>query len=95
LTSSNLEIFDLVFRLIFDYDISQGALMNKPDNSDGSRGQLTAEQILATYFKFNPLGFEFGKPVKPILLPHLGLSKNEFQWFSGYLVRPLGFFFTS
>jgi hypothetical protein len=42
LTSSNLEIFDLVFRLIFYYDISQGALMNKPDNSDGSRGQLTA-----------------------------------------------------
>jgi hypothetical protein len=26
----------------FHYDISQGVLMNKPDNSDGSRGQLTA-----------------------------------------------------
>jgi hypothetical protein len=53
--------------------------MNKSDNSDGSRGQLTAEQILVTYFKFNPLGFEFGIPVKLILLPHLGLAKNESQ----------------
>jgi hypothetical protein len=51
--------------------------MNKLDNSDGSRGQLTA--ILATYFKFNPLGLEFGIPVKLILLPHLGLTKNESQ----------------
>jgi hypothetical protein len=42
LTSLNLEIFNLVFWLIFFYNISQGALMNKPDNSDGSRGQLTA-----------------------------------------------------
>jgi hypothetical protein len=52
--------------------------MNKSDNSDGSRGQLP-EQILATYFKFNPLGLEFGIAVKPILLPHLGLTKNESQ----------------
>jgi hypothetical protein len=28
---------------------------------------------------------------KPILLPHLGLTKNKFQWFSGYPVRPPGF----
>jgi hypothetical protein len=42
LTSSDLQIFDLVFRLIFYYNVSQGVLMNKPDNSDGSRGQLTA-----------------------------------------------------
>jgi hypothetical protein len=27
----------------FIYNVSQGILMNKPDNSDGSRGQLTAE----------------------------------------------------
>jgi hypothetical protein len=27
---------------MFHYIISQGVLMNKPDNSDGSRGQLTA-----------------------------------------------------
>jgi hypothetical protein len=54
--------------------------MNKPDNSNGSRGQLTAE-ILVTYFKFNPLGLESRKLVKPILLSHLGLTKNEFQWF--------------
>jgi hypothetical protein len=65
--------------------------MNKPDNSDGSRGQLTAEQILATYFKFNPLGLEFGIPVKPTLLSHLGLTKNESQWSSRYPVRPPGF----
>jgi hypothetical protein len=65
--------------------------MNKPDNSDESRGQLTAEQILVTYFKFNPLGLEFRKPVKPIILPHLGLTKNESQWFSGYPVHPPGF----
>jgi hypothetical protein len=65
--------------------------MNKPDNSDGSRGQLTVGQILVTYFKFNPLGLEFGKPVKSILLPHLGLIKNKSQWFSGYPVRPPGF----
>jgi hypothetical protein len=65
--------------------------MNKPDNSDGSRGQLTVGTD--TYFKFNLLGFEFGKPVKPILLPHLGLTNNESQWFSGYPVRPPGFFF--
>jgi hypothetical protein len=51
--------------------------MNKSDNSDRSRGQLTAGEILATYFKFNPLRLEFEKPVKPILLPHLGLTKNE------------------
>jgi hypothetical protein len=69
--------------------------MNKPNTSDGSRGQLTTGKILATYFKFNPIGLEFGKPVKPILLPHLGLTKNESQWFSGYPVRPPGFFFTS
>jgi hypothetical protein len=49
------------------------------------------EQILVTYFKLNPLGLESGKLVKPILLPHLGLTKNEFQWFSGYPVRPPGF----
>jgi hypothetical protein len=42
LNSSDLQIFDLVFRLIFYYNVSQGVLMNKPDNSDGSRGQLTA-----------------------------------------------------
>jgi hypothetical protein len=53
------------------------------------------EQILVTYFKFNPLGLEFGKPVKPILFPHLGLTKNESQWFSGYPARPPGFFFAS
>jgi hypothetical protein len=64
--------------------------MNKPDNFDRSRGQLP-EQILVTYFKFNPLGLEFGKPVKLILLPHLGLTKNESQWFSGYPVHPPGF----
>jgi hypothetical protein len=51
--------------------------MNKPDNSDGSRGQLTAGIDTYHLFKFNPLGLEFGKPVKPILLPHLGLTKNE------------------
>jgi hypothetical protein len=60
--------------------------MNKPDNSDGSRGQF-----LVTYFKFNPLGLEFGKLVKLILLSHLGLTKNESQWFSGYPLRPPGF----
>jgi hypothetical protein len=65
--------------------------MNKPDNSNGSRGQLLPEQILVTYFKFNPLGLEFKKPVKPILLPHLGLTKNESQWFLGYPMRPPGF----
>jgi hypothetical protein len=37
------------------------------------------EQILATYFKFNSLRLEFGKPVKPTLLLHLGLTKNESQ----------------
>jgi hypothetical protein len=42
LNSSDLQIFDLDFRLIFYYNVSQGVLMNKPDNSDGSRGQLTA-----------------------------------------------------
>jgi hypothetical protein len=36
-----------------------------------------------TYFKFNPLGLEYRKLVKSILLPHLGLTKNESQWFSG------------
>jgi hypothetical protein len=41
-TCPYLQIFDLVFRLILIYDISQGVLINKPDNSDGSRGQLTA-----------------------------------------------------
>jgi hypothetical protein len=30
---------------------------------------LLLEQILVTYFKFNPLGLESGKLVKPILLP--------------------------
>jgi hypothetical protein len=54
---SNLQIFDLIntwllhifksltwsFDLSFYYNVSQGVLMNKPDNSDGSRGQLTAE----------------------------------------------------
>jgi hypothetical protein len=30
------------FNLSFYYNVSQGVLMNKPDNSDGSRGQLTA-----------------------------------------------------
>jgi hypothetical protein len=49
------------------------------------------EQILVTYFKFNSLGLESGKLVNPILLPHLGLTKNEFQWFSRYLVHPPGF----
>jgi hypothetical protein len=44
--------------------------------------------MLVTYFKFNPLGLEFGKPDKSILFPHLGLIKNESQWFSGYPVRP-------
>jgi hypothetical protein len=39
--TTDLQIFDLVFRLIFYYNVSQGVLMNKPDNSDGSRGQLT------------------------------------------------------
>jgi hypothetical protein len=53
---SDLQFFDLIntwllqisksltwsFDLSFYYDISQGVLMNKPDNSDGSRGQLTA-----------------------------------------------------
>jgi hypothetical protein len=34
--------FDLVFWLIFYYNVSQGVLMNKPNNSDGSRDQLTA-----------------------------------------------------
>jgi hypothetical protein len=47
--------------------------------------------MLVTYFKFNPLGFEFGIPAKPTLLPHLGLTKNESQCFSGYPVRPPGF----
>jgi hypothetical protein len=41
LTSSYFQIFDLVFRLYFHDNFSQGVLMNKPDNSDGSRGQLT------------------------------------------------------
>jgi hypothetical protein len=49
------------------------------------------EQILVTYFKFNPLELEFGKPVKPNHLPHLGLTKNDSQWFSEYPVRPPGF----
>jgi hypothetical protein len=53
---SDLQFFDLIntwllqilksstwsFDLSFYHDISQGVLMNKPDNSDGSRGQLTA-----------------------------------------------------
>jgi hypothetical protein len=53
---SDLQFFDLIntcllqilksstwsFDLSFRYDISQGVLMNKPDNSDRSRGQLTA-----------------------------------------------------
>jgi hypothetical protein len=48
---SNLHFFDLINLLtssscvqkinIFHYIISQGVLMNRPDNSDGSRGQLT------------------------------------------------------
>jgi hypothetical protein len=65
--------------------------MSKPDNSDGSRGQLTAGTDTCTYFKFNPLGFEFGKPVKSNLLPHLRITKNESQWLSRYPVRPPGF----
>jgi hypothetical protein len=32
----------LVFATYFRYNTSQGVLMSKPDNSDGSRGQLTA-----------------------------------------------------
>jgi hypothetical protein len=53
---SDLQIFDLIntrllhifksstwsFDLSFD-NVSQGVFMNKPDNSDGSRGQLTAK----------------------------------------------------
>jgi hypothetical protein len=53
---SDLQFFDLIntcllqilkslswsFDLSFCYDISQGVLMNKPDNSDGSRCLLTA-----------------------------------------------------
>jgi hypothetical protein len=53
---SDLQIFDLInfwlllifksstwsFDLSLYYDISQGVLVNKHDNSDGSRGQLTA-----------------------------------------------------
>jgi hypothetical protein len=65
--------------------------MNKPDSSDGSRGQLTAKTDTCTYFKFNPLGLEFGIPVKPTLSPHLGLTKNESQWFLRYPVHPPGF----
>jgi hypothetical protein len=42
INSSYLQIFDLVFRLMFIIICSQGVLMSKPDNSDGSRGQLTA-----------------------------------------------------
>jgi hypothetical protein len=52
----DLQIFDLInawllhlfksstwsFDLSFYYSVSQGVLMSKPDNSDGSRGQLTA-----------------------------------------------------
>jgi hypothetical protein len=53
--------------------------MYKPGNSDGSRGQLTAGTDTCHFFKFNPLGLESGKPVKPVLLPHLGLTKNESQ----------------
>jgi hypothetical protein len=52
--------------------------MNKSDDSDGSRGQLTARADTCHLLKFNPLGLESGKLVKPILLPHLGLAKNEF-----------------
>jgi hypothetical protein len=66
-------------------------LVNKPDSSDGSRGQLTAGADTCYLLQTQPLGLESGKLVKPILLPHLGLIKNEFQWFSGYLVRPPGF----
>jgi hypothetical protein len=54
---SDLQIFDLIitrllqifksltwsFDFMFYCNVSQGALMNKPGNSDGSRGQLTAE----------------------------------------------------
>jgi hypothetical protein len=53
---SDLQLFNLIntwllqifksstwsFDFIFYYNVSQGVLMNKPDNSDGSRGQLTA-----------------------------------------------------
>jgi hypothetical protein len=53
--------------------------MNKPDNSDGSIGQLTAGTDTCHLLQFNALGLEFGKPVKPILLLHLGLTKNESQ----------------
>jgi hypothetical protein len=41
LTSSYLQIFELVFWHILIMISSQGVLMNKPDNSDGSRGQLS------------------------------------------------------
>jgi hypothetical protein len=37
-----LHIFKSSTSSIFHYTISQGVLMNKPDNSDGSKGQLTA-----------------------------------------------------
>jgi hypothetical protein len=69
--------------------------MNKPDNSDGSKGQLTTGTDTRHLLQIQSLGLEFGKPVKPIVLPHLGLTKNESQWFSGYPVRPPGFFFAS
>jgi hypothetical protein len=41
-TSSHLQIFDLAFSTYFHDILSQGVLKSKPDNSDGSRGQLTA-----------------------------------------------------
>jgi hypothetical protein len=69
--------------------------MNKPDNSDGSRDQLTPRTDTCHLLQIQSLGFEFEKLVKPILLPYLGLTKNESQWFSGYPMRPPGFFFAS
>jgi hypothetical protein len=66
-------------------------LVNKPDSSDESRGQLTVGVDTCYLLQTQPLGLESGKLVKPILFPHLRLIKNEFQWFSGYLVHPPGF----
>jgi hypothetical protein len=86
-----LHIFKSLTSNIFRYIVLQGVLMNKPDNSDGSRGQLTARIDTCHLLQIQPLGLEFRKPVKPILLPHLGLTKNESQWFLGYPVRPPGF----
>jgi hypothetical protein len=78
-TSSHLQIFDLVFLTYFHDILSQGVLMSKPDNSDRSRGQLTAGTDTYHLLQIQSLGLEFGIPVKPTLLPHLGLTKNESQ----------------